>query len=222
MGRAKPAPRRKLPPPAAPSARERVLRAALEVFADVGYDAAGTTEVARRAGVTQPLVHYHFATKELLWQAAVAELFARLAELGDAGAASLRDLDPVSRLKVMLRRYVQFSAAHPEVSRFLQREGVRDSARLRWLVEQHARPLSQAIAALLADAQSHGALKHLDVRALSCLIVTAGAQVFTVPALVAAEHDLDVRDPAVIDRYADTLIEVLFHGAVTAPHAPTR
>lgn len=202
------------------SARERVLRAALEVFADRGYDGAGTTEVARRAGVTQPLVHYHFATKEALWRAAVGSLFGRLASLTDGAAADLVDLDPVARLKVMLRRYVHFSAAHPEVARFFLREGFRPSERLDWLVEHHARPLTLALEALLADGQSAGSLKALPRDVLGCLIIVAGAHPFTAPALVAAEHGLDLRDPAVVDRYADVIVEALFHGVVRPPVAP--
>ena len=40
--------------------------------------ANGTTTagVARRAGVTQPLVHYHFATKNQLWREAVTTVLA--------------------------------------------------------------------------------------------------------------------------------------------------
>ena len=200
-----------------------MLRAALEVFADRGFDAAGTTEIARRAGVTQPLVHYHFATKELLWREAVAELFTRLSALTDGAAADLVDLDPASRLKVMLRRYVRFSAAHPEVARFFLREGVHPGPRLDWLVEHHARPLTAALAALLGDGQSAGWLKPLPLDALGCLLIVAGSHPFAAPALIKAEHGLDLRDPAVVERYADVIVETLFHGitAHAAPPAPS-
>src|SRR5919206_179985 len=59
-------------------ARKRILTAALEVFGERGFSGASTREIAARAGVTQPLVHYHFATKDALWRAAVDELFAAL------------------------------------------------------------------------------------------------------------------------------------------------
>ena len=49
--------------------RERILRAALEEFAIRGFDGTTTAAIARQAGVTQPLVHYHFTTKVALWQA---------------------------------------------------------------------------------------------------------------------------------------------------------
>ena len=39
---------------------------------------ATTREIATRAGVTQPLLNYHFSSKDELWQAAVDGLFAEL------------------------------------------------------------------------------------------------------------------------------------------------
>src|SRR3990167_6869881 len=43
--------------------RERILEASLYEFADHGYEGATTASVARRVGVTQPLIHYHFGSK---------------------------------------------------------------------------------------------------------------------------------------------------------------
>jgi AcrR family transcriptional regulator len=205
---------RRPPRAAAPveSARERVLRAALEVFADRGFEGAGTTEIARRAEVTQPLVHYHFETREVLWDAVVEHLFARLGAITEGAKEELVDLEPIARLKVMLRRYVRFSAANPEVARFFVREGYRATPRLEALVERYARPLNDAIRGLLADAQRRRRLKPLPLDALLCLIIVAGSHPFIAPALVEAEHGLDLRDAAAVERYADVIIESLFHG----------
>ena len=55
--------------------RDRILAAALSEFANRGFDGTTTAEIARRAGVTQPLVHYHFDSKDALWYATVEEAF---------------------------------------------------------------------------------------------------------------------------------------------------
>jgi AcrR family transcriptional regulator len=44
--------------------RERIAAAAMELFADRGFDAVSAAEVARAAGVTEKTVFNHFATKE--------------------------------------------------------------------------------------------------------------------------------------------------------------
>ncbi|CDO88122.1 TetR family transcriptional regulator [Mycobacterium triplex] len=49
--------------PAAPSARERILKAAYELFSRRGIRAVGTDEVIERAGVAKATLYRHFATK---------------------------------------------------------------------------------------------------------------------------------------------------------------
>jgi AcrR family transcriptional regulator len=47
----------------APARREVIERAAAEVFAQRGYHGASMDEIARRSGVTPPVVYDHFASK---------------------------------------------------------------------------------------------------------------------------------------------------------------
>ena len=59
-------------------ARERIVAAALEVFAERGFDGAHTREIAERAGANLGLIKYYFNDKERLWKASVARSFAEL------------------------------------------------------------------------------------------------------------------------------------------------
>jgi AcrR family transcriptional regulator len=54
----------------------RLLDAAGDVFAERGYAGTSTREIARRAGVPFGALHYHWGSKQLLWQA----VFRRLAD----------------------------------------------------------------------------------------------------------------------------------------------
>jgi AcrR family transcriptional regulator len=66
--------------PAGPVARGQgrrlVLDAAREVFTERGFARAGIREIAARAGVTEPVVYWHFKSKRGLFEAAVTEPFA--------------------------------------------------------------------------------------------------------------------------------------------------
>ncbi|MFZ1160914.1 TetR/AcrR family transcriptional regulator [Mycobacterium sp.] len=58
-------------PPAAKAAetRQRILRAAREVFSERGYDAATFQAIAIRADLTRPAINHYFANKRALyWQ----------------------------------------------------------------------------------------------------------------------------------------------------------
>ena len=50
-----------------------IRSAALNVFAQNGFERASIVEIAKASNVAKPLVHYHYATKEVLWQAAVSQ-----------------------------------------------------------------------------------------------------------------------------------------------------
>src|SRR5262245_60293978 len=57
-----------------PSARERILAAAEELFAESGFEATPTSRIAARAGVPKGLVHYYFQRKSDLLTALVERL----------------------------------------------------------------------------------------------------------------------------------------------------
>jgi AcrR family transcriptional regulator len=65
--------------------RERILAAALEVFAANGYEAASISDITAAAGVSRGLVAYYFATKEQL----AAELLDRWLD-GIAGILTIQ------------------------------------------------------------------------------------------------------------------------------------
>src|SRR3546814_9276192 len=64
--------------PSADPTRDRILDAALDLFSERSFDGATTREIAQRAGVTQPLLNYHYRSKDDLWRAAVDSLFVTL------------------------------------------------------------------------------------------------------------------------------------------------
>ncbi|MGI8974513.1 MAG: TetR/AcrR family transcriptional regulator [Gaiella sp.] len=55
---------RRLP---APERRAALVRAALAVFASTSYARATTVEIARAAGVSEPILYRHFPSKRELW-----------------------------------------------------------------------------------------------------------------------------------------------------------
>ena len=94
---------------AAAPGRTEILHAATREFADHGYDGATTAGIARRAGVTQPLVHHHFGSKRGLWDAVVADLFSDLEAEFERTVAGLGDAPRERRLRALIRAVVRFS-----------------------------------------------------------------------------------------------------------------
>jgi AcrR family transcriptional regulator len=65
---------------AAPDRRAALVDAGLAVFSARSYRGATTAEIARKAGVTEPVLYRHFASKRDLFLACLDEAWARLRE----------------------------------------------------------------------------------------------------------------------------------------------
>jgi TetR/AcrR family transcriptional regulator, fatty acid metabolism regulator protein len=58
--------------------RDRILRSALDVFADKGYHRAAVDDIVRASGTSKGAVYHHFATKEAIFVALVDDFSVRL------------------------------------------------------------------------------------------------------------------------------------------------
>jgi AcrR family transcriptional regulator len=68
--------------------RKAIVEAALRVFSNSSYDGATTAEIAREAGVSEPILYRHFASKRELYVACLEEGWSRFrAAIEDALAA---------------------------------------------------------------------------------------------------------------------------------------
>ena len=96
--------------------RERILAAALEIFAAKGYEAASISEITTQAGVSRGLVSYYFATKEQLaaelldrWLDGITAILTiqgtpdgRLAGIIDGALMAAATTLPIQRLAISL------------------------------------------------------------------------------------------------------------------------
>jgi TetR/AcrR family transcriptional regulator len=60
-----------------PETRGRLLQAALDLFTQRGYSATTVREICAAAGVTKPVLYYHFKNKEGMYLALLEEPFCR-------------------------------------------------------------------------------------------------------------------------------------------------
>ena len=193
-------------------ARERILAAALEVFAARGFDGARTREIAERAGANLGLIKYYFNDKERLWKAAVSRAFAELqADFAD-GAQRANGDDPVAWLDRTVRQFVRFVARHPEFMRLMNDEAKRDGPRMRWLADRFVRPMSDAIGAHLARAQADGVVAPISPVSLRYIVLGAAGLIFSQAPECRYITGVDPTDPEFAERHADGLIRLLTSG----------
>ncbi|MDZ4235352.1 MAG: TetR/AcrR family transcriptional regulator [Dietzia sp.] len=106
-------------PPAAKAAetRERIVRAAREVFSELGYDAATFQAIAVRADLTRPAINHYFASKRVLWSEVVEQTNATIVSAGISRAQEQTTL--IERLSVFLSVATQADVEDRSAAAFL-------------------------------------------------------------------------------------------------------
>jgi len=196
--------------PSADSTRERILATALELFSELSFDGATTREIARRSGVTQGLLNYHFSSKDELWRAAVDGIFAELSDALDKRAEGLRGVDSLTVAKLLIRDFVYFSARYPQLHRIITQECKTDGPRMDWLVERHVRPRFEQTTALFARLVEAGDVPDIPVAHLYYILTGAGPTMFVLAPECRRLTGLDPKAAEVIEAHADAVITLLF------------
>jgi len=192
-----------------------ILQAALHEFAEQGYEGATTASIARRVGVTQPLIHYHFGSKEALWRAAVSELFNKLVSRVNESEREVEGMGPAARLVTLSYSFIDFIVEHPEFSRLVNNEGILRTERLTWLVETYVQPLLERWEGYLDDAKQAGIIKDIpNVFMLFCLLGSC-QHFFDVAPMVREVFGIEPRADDTAKAYANALMELFLEGAST-------
>ncbi len=199
------------------SGRAEILAAAAREFAIHGYAGATTAGIARRAGVTQPLVHHHFGSKQGLWNVVLEELFLELRRVMEEAWREVEGAERRTRLEHLLRAFVSFSGRRPELSRLIRTESSEGGEAFEALFENWlAGPLS-FLQKELSSAVEEGRIRPVDPRFAYFAIIGASTQAFAQPELARRAFGVDVKDEQAIARYADLVVELVTRGLLLPP-----
>ena len=198
---------RKAPDSRGEATRERIVSAAVAAFAEKGFEAASTRDIAERAKTEQGLLTYHFPSKDKLWRAAANRIFGDLAKQFEPITTSLEFSNPRERARAAVREYVRYAAKHPELFRFMVDEGNRSNARMRWLVDTHVKPRFEFM-------KTHGVVKATgidDSLAPHAFYALAGAAslIFAVAPKCRRLSGLDPRKREAIEAHAEFIANLM-------------
>jgi len=199
--------------------RDRLLDAALAEFGAKGFDGASTRAIARRIGAHQPQIHYHFASKQALWTAAVDHLFAELGQtmrgIGPAGRprASVGVTEIAVDFAEMIRRFVRFAARHPELNQIMVHEATAESGRLAWMTERHVKPLYRTVRSLWRRLREAGIAAPIDQRLFHYVMVGAASLIYVNAPEARLLTGIDPTARRWVEAHADGLVAMLLPNA---------
>ena len=153
----------------------RIMLAAADAFAERGFHATTTRDIASRAGLSPAGVYVHFASKEVL-----------LFELSRRGHARARDLlvaaagaapTPTEAVRAMVGGFSRWHAEHYELGRIVQFEFRHLRPEHRDEVLHLRKEIDQVVAAVLADGVAAGELEVVDVPATALALLSMAIDV---------------------------------------------
>jgi TetR/AcrR family transcriptional regulator len=190
--------------------RHRILDAAEAVFAQRGYGAATTREIAHRAGIGKRMLFYYFASKEAVYRAVLDRVVAGMVAIHqrfrtDPGPLGLAEATEGITL---------FAAANLPALRVLTREIMDGGPYVGELVREHLGPLFAAGTAEVARNMDEGIFRSGDP--MHVLVHVAGITLYYFQMLPVLERvwDRDPLAPATLVERAAAVRDCLLYGLI--------
>ncbi|NOZ95634.1 MAG: TetR/AcrR family transcriptional regulator [Acidobacteria bacterium] len=138
--------------------REKILRAAIEVFAKRGYFSSRMTDVAHRANVADGTLYLYFDGKEDLLQSIFDHVLTLFIERVQDEVEVVED--PVEKLRLLIRRHLELLGGDPALAQVLQIE-IRHSRRFLALATRgKLGEYLNLIRGIIEEGQSLGRFRH--------------------------------------------------------------
>jgi TetR/AcrR family transcriptional regulator len=135
--------------------RQAIVDTALRVFSEGSYRGTTTAEIAREAGVSEPILYRHFASKRDLYFAAIEEAWKRLRTTWEKAMATE---PPSAWIGIMAKSYVCLRDAKPVVSDLWMQAVVEagDDDEVKRFLKGHMREVHSFMADVIRRTQEAG------------------------------------------------------------------
>jgi AcrR family transcriptional regulator len=205
--------------------RQLILDAALNVFAEQGFDGATTKDIASRAGVTHGLIYFYFDSKPELFQAVFEATMASAFRDLPLASATTSDEPPA----VVIERCVALlldrlsSPKAGSLARLMMRmavTGERNSEPMRackLLMSRAVQSVSDAFAAYLDAQIAAGRLRPVDTNAAVSLLIGGVIATFRATGGGAASEESEEARLARVRERARAYTDILLCGMLPHP-----
>src|SRR6201990_2263542 len=190
--------------------RGAILDAAIAEFAERGFEGASIRAIAERLGLQNPLIPYHYRSKDILWRAAAEHAFAQIRAGWDTLAPENSDLPPLARLREEYATLFRYTVAFPELHRFMRQEAFNNNPRLRWVAETVLTPLLERLIPQIVSAQKQGLLPPVDPILFHYMMVSLTATLSGFGPEMQVTSGRSAENPKVVEAYWRLVDEMVF------------
>ena len=191
--------------------RADVLHASVECFGAFGFAGTSTRAVAERAGISHPLLLYHFGSKELLWRSTLENVIERYRASLEERWSRIDASNPVEGLRAFVENFIEFSAQVPQLHRIMTQQSTQASPdRINWLIENHLRSSFETVCSLIRKGQRQGMVRKGEPARLYYGVIGLGGTLFSVSSEFSLLTGKDVFSRREVRKTIESVCEYLF------------
>ena len=199
--------------------KEKIIRAAIDVFATKGKHGATMDEIAARAGLNKAMLYYYFGNKENLFRQALLYIFTQIFKkvMGTLSKKSSGGASPADELEQIIRRHFQIVSSQPVWARLIFYSLLNEEEDLKWAVETLKKNSPQFSPLPLLDLIERGISqnKFRQVDPRQTAVSLAGANLIYFLGRPIAKILLGLKDEeeeAFIKKREESVVDLIFHG----------
>ncbi|MEE9374004.1 MAG: TetR/AcrR family transcriptional regulator [Saprospiraceae bacterium] len=194
---------------------QEVLVEALKSFAQLGYGGVSLSSLAKKTGVADSLLHYHFGTKEELWKKSMMQAGSQIIDSLEDIFNVLDNVNGLEKLRIYIKKIVLFSASHPEFQQVVVQEVFSDSSRSNWLIEEILKPIFSFMEVIIKEEQAKGTIKSIPPANLFSFIIGAIITFFARSYQMKKLYDVDCFEEEQVQNQAKIVTDLILNGLIT-------
>jgi AcrR family transcriptional regulator len=192
-----------------------VMAAAIEAFSVHGYSGVSLRRVNDELGVSRNLLYQRFGSKANLWRTAVDWAFGPLLE--HLEVTDDETADPIVRLRVLIRNFIEFAATRPYLARLVAVEASTLTDRLEYLYHHYIEPIQLRFMPVFELLREQGRIKNIPPEVFYFLLTSGGSAPYGQIGLATLMNpQLISPGEKAAQVYAENVAEVLINGLLLA------
>jgi len=205
--------------PISAEAKDKILSAAKAEFAQFGFEGARMQRVADRAALPKPNIHYHYQTKQRLYQAVLENTI----ESWNLAFEELdSEVEPAVVLETFIREKLRQAQKDPAASRLFANEMIQGAPNLGPYLHTEMHAWLQARTEILRRWMEDGKMLTVDPERLIFLIWAATQHYADFQVQVLALLNRAQFNDQVAEETANFLVSFILRGCGLTPEGETR
>lgn len=195
--------------------REKLLKAALKLFAAQGYDGTSTKQICDAVGANVAAVTYHFQTKENLLETIIEE---NSKHQDSIIVMILKEVHTVEELKIRIRMFseaiIDTTNSNPDFHTLITHEAKKNMIAFE-TIKQNAESFHSMIIKFFKDAKKKRLLSENVDESMIAHVLFSVLIGFRFDGVIERLHpELDLKDSKKKEKYLDKFLQIFFEGII--------